>query len=160
MKGESPRPDDPARPPHPGEAERMYERRRKVFELRCIGMSYPQIATALGCGVTTAWEDVQAELHECIRQNGTNIDTIRQMEIERCHAVMVAMWPKVRAGGEKAATAYLKAMERLARLQGLDTPVKIAPTNPGGDRPYSGPIDLAKLSDDTLERILAETGTE
>lgn len=45
------------------------------------------------------------------------------------------------------------ARERIDRLFGLDQPIKVAPTDPSGDRPY------AKLSDDELNARIADALT-
>ena len=52
-------------------------------------------------------------------------------------------------------------MVRRAKLNGLDAPTKIAPTDPSGERPADmGAIDVRKLSEDTLRRVYRELERE
>jgi hypothetical protein len=102
------------RPPHPGEAERIAARRAQAFRLRVTGKSYRTIADHLGVSVHTAWDDVAAELNE-----------LRDLEIQRCDAMIVGLWRKVEAGDTKAVLAACRVMERRAKLLGLDASTKI-----------------------------------
>lgn len=44
---------------------------------------------------------------------------------------------KERDGNPAYFTAAMKALEDIRKLLGLDAPIKVAPTNPAGDKPYS-----------------------
>lgn len=129
------------RPPHPGEEERIALRRQRVLDLRAQGHSFPEIAKKVGCGTTTAYEDVMAELVERAKERGEKVEVIRQMELERCDRVMLALWPKVKKADARAATAYLNAMKRRAAMLGIDMPTKIAPTDPTGTKTFTLTLD-------------------
>ena len=48
-------------------------------------------------------------------------------------------------------------MVRRAKLNGLDAPTKIAPTDPTGEHPAdTGAVDVTTLSEDTLRRVLRD----
>ena len=49
-------------------------------------------------------------------------------------------------------------MGRRAKLNGLDAPTKIAPTDPTGEHPgrHRGDSTSTRLSEDTLRRVLRE----
>ena len=48
-------------------------------------------------------------------------------------------------------------MGRYAKLNGLDAPTKIAPTDPTGEHPAdTGAIDVSTLSEETLRRVLLD----
>ena len=48
-------------------------------------------------------------------------------------------------------------MGRRAKLNGLDAPTKIAPTDPTGEHSAdTGAIDVSTLSEDTLRRVLRD----
>lgn len=98
--------------------------------------------------------DIAAELAVRRQHIGTDIEAIRTMEVERCHGVMTAMWPRVQQGDTGAAAVYLKASERVAYLLGLDAPIKVTPTNLTGTEPYQ-PVDLARYSLDELHQLRA-----
>jgi hypothetical protein len=118
MKGE--------RPPHPGEAERIAERRVRAFGLRKAGASYRQIAQQLGVSLNTAWADVTAELVELRTRTADDVRAYRDLELQRCDEMMLGLWPAVRAGDARAVFAAVKVMDRRARLLGLDAPTKHA----------------------------------
>ena len=52
-------------------------------------------------------------------------------------------------------------MGRRAKLNGLDAPTKIAPTDPTGEHQAdTGAIDVNTLSEDTLRRVLRDEKRE
>lgn len=123
------------------------EKQRQALELRKGGVSYAAIATRLGYrGASGAWHAVRAALRKTLQEPA---DELRQLELERLDGMLLGIAPQVSRGNFGAIDRALKIMERRARLLGLDAPVKVAPTNPAGDKPYSA----EDLSDDDLARI-------
>ena len=61
----------------------------------------------------------------------------------------------------RAGRLALSIMGRRAKLNGLDAPTKIAPTDPTGEHQAdTGAIDVSILSEDTLRRVLREMPNE
>ena len=60
-------------------------------------------------------------------------------------------------GSVPAGRLAIAIMGRRAKLNGLDAPTKIAPTDPTGEHPAdTGAIDVNTLSEDTLRRVLRD----
>lgn len=112
------------RPPHPGEAEIIAERRQRAFGLRKAGASFRQIASQLGVSLNTAWADVNAELLELRTQTQADAEAVRDIELQRCDEMILGLWPKVRTGDPKAVMAAVRVSERRAKLLGIDAPTK------------------------------------
>lgn len=138
------------RPPHPGEAEIIAERRTRAFGLRKAGASYRQIAQQLGVSLNTAWADVNAELIELREQTKGDAVEVRDIELQRCDEMILGLWPGVRRGDPKAVMAAVRVSERRARLIGLDAPKQVELS--GGVEVNHGVIeDVAR----ELERLAA-----
>ena len=64
-------------------------------------------------------------------------------------------------GDVPAGRLAVAVMGRRAKLNGLDAPTKIAPTDPTGEQQAdTGAIDVSILSEDTLRRVLREMPNE
>ena len=64
-------------------------------------------------------------------------------------------------GDVPAGRLAVAVMVRRAKLNGLDAPTKIAPTDPTGEHPAdTGAIDVNTLSEDTLRRVLRDEKRE
>ena len=127
--------DDPVRTT-PAALERAAAE-RQAFELRLRGKTYPEIAEQLGCSPVHAYELVDAGL---ARTRGTTDELasrLRDLEVARCDAIIKSFWERATtpenawgegpaertvysAAQDKAAITLLKAMERRAKLLGLD----------------------------------------
>ena len=60
-------------------------------------------------------------------------------------------------GSVPAGRLAIAVMGRRAKLNGLDAPTKIAPTDPTGEHQAdTGAIDVNTLSEDTLRRVLRD----
>src|SRR4051812_5657443 len=103
-----------------GQAEAAAARRQKSLDLRIAGVRYRQIAAQLGVSHQTAYRDVQTALGELAAVQAGKADKLRELELERCDKLTVALWPKARSGDEKAVRTVIAVMERRAKLLGLD----------------------------------------
>ena len=64
-------------------------------------------------------------------------------------------------GSVPAGCLAIAVMGRRAKLNGLDAPTKIAPTDPTGEHPAdTGAINVNTLSEDTLRRVLRDEKRE
>lgn len=86
-----------------------------------------------------AWKDVKRELDKLRDEVEDSAEAVRTLELQRLDDMLKSLWPLVARSNPdlKAMDRVLKLMERRARLTGLDSPQKIAPTTPDGEEPYS-----------------------
>ena len=163
------------------EIERLAVRRRDVMKYRLAGASYRSIAEKLtedranayadehGISVEramkkiphvskrTVWDDVTAEFEELRRE--TEMDRVNAMALQnaRLDQLFSKALSLFSTGDVAAGRLAVKTMERRAKLNGLDAPTKIAPTDPTGEYPAdSGAVDVNLLSEDTLRRVLRD----
>ena len=115
----------------------IIERQIQALDLRKEGWTYRQIAKHLDISVGLAFKYIQDELDSLAQLKTESADSVRLLELERVDMLMKGLAPMALVGNIGAVTAYLKCMERRAKLLGLDAPTKIAPTNPDGTEPFS-----------------------
>lgn len=102
-------------------AVRTAERRAEALAMRKRGMTYKEIADALGYkSATTVSSEIKKMLTEMPRENA---DQLRKIEVERMDQLLNAMWDKAMGGDGWAVDRCLKIMERRAKLLGLDAPI-------------------------------------
>ena len=121
------------------------EKRRQALELRKRGLTYPQIAKAMGVALSNAHCFVQQAIADIPREPAGEV---LLMELERLDRMLAGMWPKAIAGNEKAVTAAVKIMDRRARYLGIDAPVRAELTGKDG-----GPIETKSGYDDVLGKL-------
>jgi hypothetical protein len=132
-----------------GQAEAAAARRQKSLDLRIAGARYRQIGAQLGVSYQTAYRDVQTALGELASLQSGKAEKLRELEVERCDKLTLALWPKARTGNEKAARAVLAVMDRRAKLLGLDAPTKLEHAgNDGG--PLTFTLNLVNPHDSDL----------
>ncbi|MFD7615776.1 hypothetical protein [Streptomyces sp. NPDC059802] len=145
------------------------ERRTKLFQLRLQGVKYddPRIL-ALGYATPgSASKDVIRGLQARLRDEAAEVGVYRQQENERLDALLEAAWPRAteprpifNKDGEvigeeldiRAVDTVLRLMDRRAKLNGLDMPVKAEVTGADG-----GPLAVSTADPDKLAAIIAAT---
>jgi len=96
------------------------EKQKQALALRLAGVSYEQIAEQLGYSSHTgAWQAVNRALKRTIQEPS---DAVREVEVKRLDAVLVAIWSQVKQGNLSAVDRYIKVAQRRADLLGLDAP--------------------------------------
>lgn len=135
--------------PNPGDDPTTAPRRlitatleRDAIKLRIKGKSYEAIGDELGCDPGTAMDAVERVLLRTRNKADEQAEMARSIEVRRCDAIIESFWERAtdpgcaevkvpadneqgyRAydGQDKAADRLLKAMERRAKLLGLDAP--------------------------------------
>jgi hypothetical protein len=125
------------------------ERRTKLFRLRLQGVKYddPRILNLGYATPSAASKDVIRGLQSRRDDESAEISVYRQQENERLDSLLEAVWNKAttlspvfdREGMEvareidlKAVDTVLKLMDRRAKLNGLDMPVKSEVSGPDG----------------------------
>ena len=100
----------------------VFEKEKKVLELRRGGLTFDLIADRLGyanaSGAQKAYE------RACSRIVYDDVVALRNAEMDRLDIAQAAIWNEVLQGTVSAVMALIKIMERRARLLGLDVPVK------------------------------------
>src|SRR5215211_7434864 len=99
------------------------ERQAKALALRKGGVTYEQIADAVGyASASGAHKAVLSALRRMVAEPA---EELRQLELTRLDALLVALWPAASRGTLGAVDRVLKVMERRAAYLGLDAPKKI-----------------------------------
>lgn len=107
------------------------ERQADALELRKAGVTLAAIAERLGYrGPSSADSAIRAALKKTLQPPA---DEVRELEIERLDALLLALWPQARQGNQGAIDRVIKIMERRARLLGLDAPVRTDVTSAGNE---------------------------
>ncbi len=101
-----------------GEEERIAERRMKALVLRRARATYRQVAKELNISVSTAFEDVQAELAVSDDRRAEEAGHLRTEEVDHVDAISRALWPT--RGEPPSARALIAASQRRSQLLGLD----------------------------------------
>ena len=169
-------------PPRPkGELERLAVRRLAAMRYRLAGATYSVIAEKLtedrareyadakGISIDramkkikhvstrTAWDDVTAEMEDLRRETEVQRADLMALENARLDQLFSKSLSLFSKGSVPAGRLAVLIMGRRAKLNGLDAPTKIAPTDPTGEHPAdTGAIDVSTLSEDTLRRVLRD----
>lgn len=96
----------------------------RALELRRMGKSYSEIATALDLSKVHAHRLVHAGLEHAREQVASSADDLRAEEVSRLDAMLSGVWPDARKGHQGAVDRVLKIMERRSKLLGLDAPTR------------------------------------
>jgi predicted DNA-binding protein (UPF0251 family) len=91
----------------------------RAVRLRLEGLTYREVGEQLGIGRKMAARVVQRGLNAVARESAAELIAL---DNERLDMLWRAMWPKAEAGSAPHAMVCLKALERRARLLGLDAP--------------------------------------
>lgn len=121
------------------------QRRQQAIALRVEGNTFDQIAAALGCTRSAAWKMVQREIDEIVRDTRADAAELRALELARLDDAQRAIWDRVEDGHLPSIDRLLRISERRAKLLGLDAPMRIAPTDPSGNREFAGTGGLSAL---------------
>ena len=99
----------------------------KAVDMRATGMTYRDIAKALGVSDHTARVDVRTELDRRVEEWKAEggVDRVRQAESAKLDRLERELWPRLQEekGWDKATHGLVRVFERRANLLGLDTPV-------------------------------------
>jgi len=125
------------------------------FQLRLQGKSYRKIEALTGIDHATAHVYIKERLQQRRKENDDLAEELREMELERLDRMRQEMETYLVNYPEKAPDAVrqlLNISERAAKLQGIDKPVKVAPTSPDGESPYEGDTSYRELLSVLLAR--------
>ena len=83
----------------------------------------------------TVWDDVTAEMEELRSETQIQRGDLMALENTRLDQVLSKALVLFSKGNVPAGRLVVAVMVRRAKLNGLDAPTKIAPTDPTGERP-------------------------
>ena len=121
------------------------QRRRDSVSMRLSGMTYSEIAEALGVTKSTVFKHVKAYFAEVQAETKEEGEQLREMEAERLDKLQAALWELAKAGDTSAIDRVLKIMKQRAELLGLEAPKKIAPTTPDGMEAFRAIVEGEKI---------------
>ena len=127
-------------------AARSADLRRKALDLRVAGAAYTQIAEALGISRTAAYGHVAAALASTAKLTAEDAEKVRAVELQRLDSMLMSLWGH--RSDPRTADTILRAMDRRARLLGLDSPDRHEHSGPDGK-----PLEMRVT--DARERLMA-----
>jgi hypothetical protein len=99
---------------------RAHDRHLAALELRKAGATYQMIADQLGYAhAKGAHKAVESALKATLREPA---EAVRELELVRLDAMLLALWRRVQQGDERAINTALRIDERRAKLLGLEAP--------------------------------------
>ena len=109
----------------------------------------------------TAWDDVTAEMEDLRRETEVQRADLMALENARLDQLFSKSLSLFSKGSVPAGRLAVLIMGRRAKLNGIDAPTKIAPTDPTGEHPAdTAAINVNTLSEDTLRRVLRDEKRE
>ena len=131
----------------PQERVLIVERQQKVLSKVRLGMTYQDIASELGISPATVCRDFQAALRDVITPASDEVMKLHQLRAEWIYlkAAQIADTTGNEDRCLRALDRCSVALERLAKLQGVDAALK---------------VDITHLTLDEVDRLIAEAEAE
>jgi hypothetical protein len=127
----------------PGEDAENAKKAALACDLRCDGMTYAEIATAMHVSASTAQRLVERGCYAIMEEPGRRALAVELRRLERMHRGLVAAGAF--EGDGRTVIAAMKVGERRAKLLGLDQAAKVELTGKGfGDMTDAEVLALAK----------------
>jgi hypothetical protein len=142
-------------PRNPGHQETRKLRKVRALELRISGLLHREIAEQLkiegyeAVSLSTTANDIRRMVKRLDQREFRLSSRLKTIELARLEAQTKTLWP--RQGDEKVARVLVNISQRRAKLAGLDAPIEVRDLTDESEANI-----LAKLSPDTLARVLAE----
>ena len=124
--------------------------RAKAFELKLQGMSYRKIAATLGRSTRTIMDWIQAEIEELITPR---VEEYRNVQVATLESYLGYLQPKISRGDDKAINAAIRISEQIARLCGLNKPVRLDVTHHDLDK---ADAELADMVNEAKAKMALE----
>tara|TARA_R100000315_G_C5192390_1_gene112301 strand:+ start:175 stop:627 length:453 start_codon:yes stop_codon:yes gene_type:complete len=128
----------------------LTERYREVFELRCAGLSFDEIAKRTGYagrqGAKKAYDSA------CKRWAVETVEQQRIVQSERLDRIFTQAYLLARNGDMQAIDRCLKIEKRRAELWGLDAPKQHSLTGADG-KPLEITTDIGKILEERINAI-------
>ena len=142
-------------------AEKLTEERAQAYADE-KGISFERAMTRIKhVSIKTVWEDVTAEMEDLRRETELQRADLMALENARLDQLFSKSLSLFSKGSVPAGRLAVLIMGRRAKLNGIDAPTKIAPTDPTGEHPAdTAAINVNTLSEDTLRRVLRDEKRE
>ncbi len=129
----------------------------QALELRLGGATYAQIAEALGMTSGGAYKAVARAMERTRKEADEKAEELRRIEYLRLERMHMGLWPRAKAGDEKAVHAELGISKRRSELLGLDRKPRPEPDSGPAiiGRQDLGAAQIATAMDETLQRYQA-----
>lgn len=134
--------------------QKALARRKTALQLHVEGHTFAAIGAKLGVSKQRAHQLVQEQIEEAAKDRSALATKALDTDLERIDFVLRSLAPKVERGDDKAASAYLRALDRRARLLGLDSPDRSELSGPNGS-----PIAVVAPSPEVLHSRVAAAAT-
>jgi hypothetical protein len=103
-------------------APEVLDKEAQVVSLRRQGMTWQEIASAVGYASPSGASDAYARASR--RVVAEDVESLRLLESERLDYLHASHWEKALEGDIKSTEIILKVMDRRSRLLGLDAPAR------------------------------------
>ena len=129
-----------------------YERRTQLIRLKRGGAQFddPRVFALGYTSRQSASKDFIRALEQRRDEQAAEVSVYRQEMNERLEALLEAAWDNATMGDPKAIETVLKVLDRQAKLNGLDAPVKSELSGPDG-----GPLALTSASPEDLAALIS-----
>lgn len=133
----------------------IIERQMQVSALRLSGFRrQDKIADRLGVSHATINRDFKALDLMYQERAATDIATAKGIDLERLDDLILALWPRAKAGSIEAIDSVRALMAARSKLLGLDAPKQVELAGPrGGPIPHT--VAVKEMTDDELRAIIA-----
>jgi lambda repressor-like predicted transcriptional regulator len=108
-------------PVHPN-VLKARERSADIFHLRKQGWTIREIALKYNVHPNAITAIIKREVQKVTKKTSEDLDTLRQIQLERLDFMWKSLWPNMECGNANAIEKGLAVMERQAKLLGLDAP--------------------------------------
>jgi len=146
------------------------ERRAFVMRLRISGAKLEDIADACkrqfgedrlpkGYDRAQVCQDILRELEQISQYREQSRNALLALDTERLDRMLMSIWPQVIAGNFGAIDRALRILERRAKMFGIDSPTKVAPTTPDGEQPLLDAAEFVALLERTDKALKARTSS-
>lgn len=105
------------------------ERQRRIVALAKGGASVERIAELLGCHERIVDNALRKAVSSSAKTSAREIESIREMSLQRLDAMLLAIWTKVQEGNLRAIDRALRIEQQRAKLAGIDKPDNSAQQN-------------------------------
>jgi DNA-directed RNA polymerase specialized sigma subunit len=95
-------------------------KRDLIVDLRLKGHSYPAIAKEVELSTGRVYQIVQEYVQEYREKHAEKIEHMIELEGQRIDRLMAVLWTRFEQGETPAASLILKALERRAKMLGMD----------------------------------------
>lgn len=133
--------------------ERILARRTKVMFLRNAGATWSKVAEECGVSVVTVRKDYAVVCHDVNAEQPAHVVARHRSVI---FDIQRANYPAMMRGDKDAAATILRALEREAKLLGLDSPTRILASVSKDDFANEAArliTSIAELDNDTLKEL-------